>query len=178
MDEINTINGVYYYKVNKYYDSRGFLCKTYNTKALLANPLVIAESFFTLTKKGAIRGMHLQIKQAASDRVVSVIKGRIFDVLIDLRENSPSFTHINTTELSCEDVVSVFIPKGVAHGFQALDESITHYVTSTNYSEELDVGVNVNSINVNWPLPDPKISDRDLSLPDLKSFLLKGYGIE
>jgi len=178
MDEINTINGVRYYKIKRSYDSRGFLYKTYSTEALLTNPLIIAESFFTLTKKGAIRGMHLQIKQAASDRVVSVIKGRIFDVLIDLRENSPSFTHINTIELSCEDVVSVFIPKGVAHGFQALDESITHYVASTNYSEELDVGVNVNSINVNWPLPNPKISDRDLSLPDLKSFLLKGYGIE
>jgi dTDP-4-dehydrorhamnose 3,5-epimerase len=178
MSQINAINGVHYYKVNKYHDSRGFLSKTYSTEALFANPLVIAESFFTLTKKGVIRGMHLQINQAASDRVISVIKGRIFDVLIDLRENSPSFTHINTIELSCEDVGSVFVPKGVAHGFQALDESITHYVASTNYSEKLDVGVNVNSINVNWPLPDPIISDRDLLLPDLKSFLLKGYGIE
>ena len=81
-------------------------------------------------------------------------------------------------ELNCEDVGSVFIPKGVAHGFQALDESITHYISSKIYNKELDVGVSVNSINVNWPLPNPKISDRDLSLPDLKSFLLKEFGIE
>jgi dTDP-4-dehydrorhamnose 3,5-epimerase len=178
MNQINPIIGVHYFKVKKTYDSRGFFCKTYSNCALLNKPMVIAESFFTLTNKGVIRGMHLQIKQGASDRVISVIKGRVFDVLIDLRENSPTFTNINIRELNCKDVGSVFIPKGVAHGFQALDKSITHYVSSENYHQELDVGVNVNSINVKWPLPDPQISDRDLSLPDLKTFLLEEFGVE
>jgi dTDP-4-dehydrorhamnose 3,5-epimerase len=178
MNKLNPIIGVHYFKVNKSHDSRGFFCKTYSAETVLNKEMIMAESFFTLTKKGAIRGMHLQIKQGASDRLISVIKGRIFDVLIDLRENSPTFTNINIKELSCEDVGSVFIPKGVAHGFQALDESVTHYISSKIYNKELDVGVSVNSINVKWPLPNPKISDRDLSLPDLKLFLLKEFGIE
>ena len=176
MDQLNPIDGVQYFKVNKSHDSRGFFCKTYSNDAVSAKPMSVAESFFTFTRKGVIRGMHLQIKQSASDRVVSVIKGRIYDVLVDLRENSTTFTAINIRELNCKDVGSVFIPSGVAHGFQALDESITHYISSKTYNKELDVGVSVNSINVEWPLPNPKISDRDLSLPDLKSFLLNEFG--
>lgn len=178
MKQHNPILGVHYFKVKSSYDSRGCFFKTFSNDVLLDNPLVIAETFFTTTKKGAIRGMHLQIKQGASDRLISVIKGRIFDVLIDLRVNSPTFTKISINELSCENVGSVFVPKGVAHGFQALDDSITHYISSEIYNRELDVGVNVNSIDVSWPLSDPKISERDLSMPDLKSFLLKEYGID
>lgn len=178
MNQLNPIIGVHYFKVNKYHDSRGYFCKTFCNDTLLDNSLVIAESFFTFSNRGAIRGMHLQTKQAASDRLISVIKGRIFDVLIDLRENSPTFTNLSINELSCEDVGSVFVPNGVAHGFQALEESITHYISSKKYDKELDTGVNVNSINVKWPLPNPKISERDLSLPDLRSFLLQEFGVE
>ena len=83
MNKRSPIIGVHYFKVNKSHDSRGFFCKTYSIETNLNKEMIMAESFFTLTKKGAIRGMHLQIKQGASDRVISVIKGRIFDVLID-----------------------------------------------------------------------------------------------
>jgi dTDP-4-dehydrorhamnose 3,5-epimerase len=175
MIDPNMITGVRYYHIKKIKDERGFFCKTFVNDLISEKSVFVNESFYTLSKIGTIRGMHLQVGPFANDRIVSVIKGNIFDVLIDLRQDSLTFKKICIKRLSCSEIGSVFIPKGVAHGFQALDESITHYISSQPYKKEFDLGVNIDSVGVNWPLKNYEISNRDRKLPDINKFLLSQF---
>jgi dTDP-4-dehydrorhamnose 3,5-epimerase len=71
--------------------------------------------------------------------------------------------------MSSDGFGTVFVPKGVAHGFQALEDTVIYYISSSAYNKEFDVGININSFNINWPLINPIISTRDLLLPHLST---------
>ena len=114
----------------------------------------------SFSKKGVIRGMHLQTKKSQG-KFVSVIKGKIFDVVIDLRKNSKTFGKQYHSTLSEKNSKSIYIPPGFAHGFQALDEKITLYMYKTrDQKSEVSINCNDKYLKIKWPLKKKIISKR------------------
>ncbi|GGA90322.1 dTDP-4-dehydrorhamnose 3,5-epimerase [Neiella marina] len=114
--------------------------------------------------KGTVRGMHYQMPPAAEVKIVNCFHGELFDVLIDLRPNSATFLQWHGERLSADSHTSLIVPKGFAHGFQALSDNVLMmYLNSTDYSPDLEGGLNPldPTINVKWPLPVVGLSAKD-----------------
>jgi dTDP-4-dehydrorhamnose 3,5-epimerase len=114
--------------------------------------------------KGTIRGLHYQRAPRSEDKLVQCLHGKIFDVAVDLRPESPTFRRWTGVTLSAENQEMFFIPKGCAHGFQTLvDDCLVEYFVSEVYSPEHEGGVRWDdpAIGVAWPLPDPFTSEKD-----------------
>lgn len=147
-------------------DNRGLFVKLFSTNSFI--DFEIAEVYFSKTKKGFIRGMHYQSGKFANDRIIYCIDGTIHDILIDLRETSKTFLNIYSVKLNANQNFAMFIPKGVAHGFQALTTNATViYLSDKNYNEKYDKGVFPLSEEFSWPIKIKGISKRDKSLPKL-----------
>ncbi len=115
---------------------------------------------------GSLRGLHYQHPPAAEDKLVSCTVGRVLDVAVDLRRDSPTF--LQWTALEIDDTKMLYIPKGCAHGFQSLEEEIhLVYLASAPYTPEVEAGLRYDDprIGIDWPLPVGTISERDLSFP-------------
>lgn len=157
-------------------DERGSLVKYIGSNALDSLPFEINEVFFSESRVGVVRGMHLQTGQSSNWRVVAVLSGTIYDVLLDLRRaheergNPQRFT-IVSAYLSSETADFVVIPPGVAHGFQAQTDSSIMYLSSAKNVSREDMGINPLTIGLDWPISISHVSIRDLSLPSLESFL-------
>ena len=163
------IIGVEYFSLNKITDNRGSFIKLYSSKWDLAQSTNLEESFITTSLKGTTRGMHLQIGESANLKIVSVISGEIFDVLVDLRQKSKTFRSINQVRLTAGN--TFIIPPGVAHGFQSIKESKVLYLSNKSHVPVLDQGFNVKSVPIDWPLDFNIQSSRDKSLPTLENFI-------
>lgn len=128
-----------------------------------------AQINISLTReRGTVRGMHLLNELAGERKIVTCLVGRIYDVVVDLRTGSPTFLESFAVVLEGGDGLSVAIPPGVAHGFQALQPtSQILYLHSVPYQSELDGGVRADdpSLGIDWPLPISLISPRDQELP-------------
>ena len=129
----------------------------------------LEESFVTKSKIGSTRGMHLQIGPTENWKIISVIEGCIFDVLVDMRQKSETF--LRTNEKLLNTGKSILLPPGIAHGFQAIENSILIYYSSKAHDPKLDIGFNVKSLSVNWPLDFKLQSERDIALPNIQDFL-------
>lgn len=148
-------------------DSRGFFarffCADEFRQAGFNKP--IAQINHTLThKKGAVRGLHFQRPPHAETKVVSCLKGGIFDIAIDLRRGSPTFLKWHGEVLSAENKKSLLIPEGFAHGFQALtDDCELVYLHSTSFHQEAEGALNVSDprLAIVWPLAIAELSERD-----------------
>jgi dTDP-4-dehydrorhamnose 3,5-epimerase len=152
-------------------DSRGSFLKILNHEEISSvQDFNLEEVFFTSSLKGTIRGMHLQIGQAANWRFIQVLRGTAFDVLLDLRDGEQTFSHTQINLLSAETPQTLVVPPGVAHGFQAISDTEILYITSHRYDASLDKGVNPFSIGINWPLEVTSISARDLELPNFENY--------
>ncbi len=166
------ITGVSVLVTNSTFDSRGTFTKTF---AKQREPQIqdfrVAETFYSTTYEGSARGMHLQVGLAASNRIISCLHGRIFDVLIDLRKNSDTFLQTETLTLSPDEMTSIYVPAGVAHGFIALEKSITHYLSDNSHQPELDKGIHMESLGIKYPVSGFTLSQRDKSLPTLIDWL-------
>jgi dTDP-4-dehydrorhamnose 3,5-epimerase len=134
-----------------------------------------AQMNLSLTEQpGTVRGMHLLRGPATEHKLVTCLAGRIHDVVIDLRENSPTFMETFSAEFDGAGSLSVVIPPGVAHGFQALEpQSLVLYLHSERYRAELDAGVRADdpALGLEWPLPISLISPRDQALPLAADYL-------
>ena len=152
-------------------DDRGFFCRFYCAAELLEAGLMkpIAQINHTLTrKKGAVRGLHFQYPPHAEAKVVSCLKGEIFDVAVDIRQDSPTFLCWHGEVLSAANYKSLLIPEGFAHGFQTLTEDCElFYLHTETYSSGAEGGLNVLDprFAVTWPLEISDISDRDRQHP-------------
>jgi dTDP-4-dehydrorhamnose 3,5-epimerase len=133
----------------------------------------IAEAYNSSTKQGAVRGMHLQVGESANWRIVSVTRGSIFDVLVDLRPTSKSYKKTLVNNITNDNHLTLLIPPGVAHGFQALSDSDVNYLSTTSWAPKLDTGVNPLSCGIDWPLEVNMLSERDQNLPNLEKWNLK-----
>jgi dTDP-4-dehydrorhamnose 3,5-epimerase len=119
------------------------------------------------THKGTLRGMHYQVPPFKEIKLVRCIRGSVYDVIVDLRKDSPTFLQHFGTELSEQNKRSLYIPEGFAHGFQTLeDDTELVYQHSEYYASNADSGLNYAdpAFKINWPLPITKITDKDKTL--------------
>ncbi len=154
-------------------DARGNFTKTFHDTILKENDIdfTLKESYFSISKKDVIRGMHFQIPPHQHSKIVFCPKGAILDVIIDLRKNSATYGRYFATELSKQNHKAYYIPEGFAHGFKSLTEdAITYYLVSSEYSKEHDTGIRYDSFGFDWEVENPIISERDLSFVALKDF--------
>jgi dTDP-4-dehydrorhamnose 3,5-epimerase len=148
-------------------DSRGFFSRFFCAEELAeaGYRMPIAQINHTLTgRKGALRGMHFQHPPHAEDKFVSCLRGKVFDVVVDLRRGSSTFLQWHGEILSADNARSLLIPQGFAHGFQALsDDCELLYLHSRAYAAEFEGALNVAdpTIGIAWPLRFTDISERD-----------------
>ena len=160
-----------------YSDQRGEFFKIFNFDDLKEFGWVdqVKQINFSQTfKKGTVRGMHMQFSTYAEYKLVTCIKGCIFDVAVDLRKESKTFLKFFSVQLDQFNKLSLMIPPGFAHGFQVLnDDSQIIYTHSKEYSKEFEGGINAldPNINIQWPLPVIGLSDRDKNLPLLEELI-------
>ena len=152
-------------------DHRGDFTKLFHAEALLDQGIAFtpAESFLTRSNAGVLRGMHFQVGEAEHDKLVACIKGRVLDVVVDVRPESPHFNQPFALELTDSSNTALLIGKGYAHGFFTTeDDSWMLYSTSTIHCTSLDRGVLWNSIAFNWPSEEPVLSERDKRHPSIQ----------
>ena len=135
------------------------------------------ETFVSVSKKNVIRGMHLQAHHPQA-KLVSVLQGRVYDVIVDLRRDSDTFKQWIGIELSRENHKALYIPRGLAHGFVALeDKTIMIYHLDGEYDKEFDIGIRFDDpdLGINWPVELNSVicSERDLRLMSLKDYISK-----
>ena len=155
-------------------DARGFLSRFFCAEEFnefgFGKP--ISQINHTLTRhKGAVRGLHYQKPPHAEIKLVSCLKGEVFDVAVDLRKNSSTFLHWHSEVLSESNQRSLLIPEGFAHGFQALTEDCELiYLHTAPYIKDAEAALNVrdSKLNITWPLSIAEISERDGSHPMIK----------
>jgi dTDP-4-dehydrorhamnose 3,5-epimerase len=150
-------------------DARGFLdrifCETELAPALKGARIAAVNRTLT-AKRGTIRGMHFQYPPHCEDKLVSCLRGEVFDVAVDLRRDSPTFLNWHCEILSAGNHRSLLIPKGFAHGFQALtDDCELLYVHTAGYHAESEGGLDALDprLGIQWPLPITERSARDMS---------------
>lgn len=154
-------------KKKKYQDKRGYLSRVFCYDELKKNKInfSIKQINITLTKKkGTIRGLHFQLPPHSEIKMVSCIKGKIFDVIVDLRKNSKTFLKTYSEILSEKNQKSLIVPKGFAHGFQALEDNCEIlYFHSENYNSDYEDGIKYNDpqLSIKWPKNTTNISKRD-----------------
>ena len=154
-------------------DARGSFVKTFHHDVFhqLGLDFELREEFFSTSAKNVIRGMHFQLPPAAHAKLVYCIAGRVLDVVLDLRKNSPTFGQSVARELNAANREMFFIPVGFAHGFLALEDGATMvYQTSTVHSPAHDAGVRWDSFGFDWPIKNPTLSERDIKFPTLQNF--------
>lgn len=154
-------------------DKRGIFVKVFHRKFFEANNIAsdVRESFYSISRKNVIRGMHFQLPPDDHEKFVFCVHGKILDVILDIRKGSPTYGKFYSIELSGRDGLIVYIPKGFAHGFLSLeDNSIVVYMTTKEYSPEKDYGIRWDSFGFNWNVNNPIISPKDRELPLLSEF--------
>jgi dTDP-4-dehydrorhamnose 3,5-epimerase/CDP-3, 6-dideoxy-D-glycero-D-glycero-4-hexulose-5-epimerase len=154
-------------------DERGKFKKLFNKDDFKALSLEsnFFELYYSISKKDVIRGMHFQLPPMDHIKMVYVINGKILDVCLDLRASSGTFGNYFSCVLSGDDDKYLYIPKGIAHGFAALENnSIVHYAQTTGYSNAHDSGIKYDSFGFEWPVKSPIVSDRDRNFPDFRNW--------
>jgi dTDP-4-dehydrorhamnose 3,5-epimerase len=130
-------------------------------------------------KKGTIRGMHYQLPPFSEIKLIRCISGSVYDVIIDLRKDSPTFLKYAAVELSERNMLSLYIPQGFAHGFQTLEDNaqlIYHHTDFYTPGYEAGIRYNDPSVGISWPLPVSVITEKDLN-HDLLNNRFKGISI-
>jgi len=166
------LNGAYVIDIEKYEDERGFFargfCKQEFAKCGLITSFVQVNN--SLSKhRGTLRGMHYQLAPASEVKLVRCISGALYDIILDVRTNSPTFGQSFGTELTCKNRRMIYVPKGFAHGFITLeDQTEAFYFVDEFYASALERGVRWNdpTFNIKWPLKPLVISEKDQKHPD------------
>ncbi len=164
--------GAYIIELEKHEDNRGFFARLFcqrefSNRGLASNFVQISDS---LNKtRGTLRGMHYQLPPAAETKMVRCLHGALLDVIIDLREKSPTFKQHTVVELTAENHKMIYVPKGFAHGFITLaDNTEVFYFIDEFHSSQHERGIRWDDpvFNIKWPLMPTVISDRDQKYPD------------
>jgi dTDP-4-dehydrorhamnose 3,5-epimerase len=170
------ISDIFILEPKVFKDDRGYFLESYNKK-ILDNVLGKEYSFVqdneSKSSYGVIRGLHYQLAPFSQAKLVRVLQGNVYDVAVDLRKNSPTYLDWVGVELSAENKKQFLIPKGFAHGFSVLSETVIfEYKCDEYYHPEAEAGIIYNdpSLNIDWKIEadNIKISPKDLLLPKLK----------
>ena len=166
------IRGAFVIDLERMQDDRGFFARTWCHREFEAQGLEArlaqCSTSFNL-RQGTLRGMHFQADPKPEAKLVRCTRGALYDVVLDLRRGSPTYTRWAAVELSAHNGLQLYIPPGCAHGFQTLeDETEALYLISEFYAPELARGVRWNdpAFGIQWPLANPILSLRDLGYPD------------
>jgi len=181
------LSGAYTIELDKRGDDRGFFARFFCRSEFEAAglPFLVVQVNNSLTgKAGTLRGMHYQLPPAAEIKVVRCIRGALYDVIIDLRPDSPTFCQSFGAELTADNRTMMVVPHGFAHGFLTLTEDTEAlYLVSAFYSPEQERGVRFDDprFGIEWPRTPVEISPKDRSWPDLDAAfhgldLLRGLG--
>lgn len=163
--------GAYLIDLEKNKDERGFFARSFCEKEFVTHniKLLIKQSNISYNKrKGTLRGMHYQVAPHEEAKLVSCFRGAIYDVIIDLRLNSPTYCKWLAVELSAQNYISFYIPKGFAHGFQTLaPDTIVFYQMSEFYHPESAGGIRWDdpAFLIDWPSDNQIIDDKDKTYP-------------
>lgn len=166
------IPGAWLIEIEPVEDERGFFARTFCAQQLAAHGLegrMVQQSIAFNKRKGTLRGMHYQAPPYEETKLVRVTKGCIYDVILDLRKDSSSYLSWYAVELSADNHRTLYVPKGVAHGYQTLEDNTeVFYQMDQSYVPSHACGVRWNDpmFNIEWPIRDPIISARDASFPD------------
>jgi dTDP-4-dehydrorhamnose 3,5-epimerase len=168
------IKGVYVISPEPREDSRGYFIRIFAKEELRKAGISfsIVHINRSLSKeKGVIRGMHYQKHPKGEDKIIQCLQGKIFDVAIDLRRDSKTYGQWVGEVLDAQNKKMLLVPKGCAHGFQTLKEnSSVEYFVSEYYSPSHEEGIRYNDsfLDVNWPIKNAIVSEKDRSWPDFK----------
>jgi dTDP-4-dehydrorhamnose 3,5-epimerase len=153
----------------KFEDERGLFYESYNQKLFAENG--ITENFvqdnYSWSKKGVIRGLHFQYAPKAQGKLVRCMTGKVIDVVVDIRKDSPTYGQHEKFILDSAIGNMLYVPAGFAHGFVALEETIFVYKCTEYWHKASESGIIYNDadLNINWEEPNPIVSSKDLILP-------------
>ena len=165
--------GVHLLQPKVFQDNRGDFIKTFHAQLFeqLGISFKPVEEFFSTSKRGVLRGMHFQVPPQAHAKLVYCTRGKVLDVLLDLRKSSPTYGFTFSVELSLENHLQLYLPAGIAHGFLALaPDSVMLYKTDTVHSADHDAGIRWDSFGFNWAVNNPTISIRDQAHMPFREF--------
>jgi dTDP-4-dehydrorhamnose 3,5-epimerase len=172
-----SIEGLLLFEPQIFTDSRGYFFESYSETKFNAAGINInfVQDNQSVSCKNTVRGLHGQSNPHAQAKLVRVVKGKVLDVAIDIRTDSPTYGKHETFELSSENQLQLLIPEGFLHGFIALeDDTIFTYKVNNYYSKECEIGVKWNdpTLAINWGIDeaDALVSPKDVVLPDFNDF--------
>ncbi|MBI9059266.1 dTDP-4-dehydrorhamnose 3,5-epimerase [Labilibaculum sp. DW002] len=176
MDIIKTkIPDLLIIKPKVFEDERGYFFESYNERVFHEKgiDLEFVQDNESKSGYGVIRGLHYQLAPYSQTKLVRVIEGKVFDVAVDLRQDSPTYGQWSGIELSAENKIQFLVPKGFAHGFSVLSKSATFIYKCDNlYNQEAERGIAYNdpSLNIDWRIQPGKeiISPKDRVLPNFR----------
>ena len=169
------LKGAFIVELEKRGDDRGFFARAFDIEEFKAhglNPTVLQMNMSGSTHKGTLRGLHYQADPMGETKFVRCIRGAVFDVIVDMRPDSPTFKKWYGAELTPDNRKGMYIPVGFAHGHQTLvPNSEIMYAVSQVYSPEHERGLRFDdpAIRILWPLAPTVMSDKDKKWPDFKS---------
>jgi dTDP-4-dehydrorhamnose 3,5-epimerase len=172
------LKGAFIVELAPHYDERGFFARSWCRREFQEhglNPNLVQCNISYNKKKGTLRGMHLQLAPFVEAKLVRCTRGKIYDVIIDLRQGSPTCLQWLGVELFASSHQMLYVPEGFAHGFQTLeDDTEVFYQMSEFYSPECSRGLRWDDpvFGIAWPLPVSVISSKDATLPDFVSVIL------
>ena len=168
--------GLYLFDPLIFEDERGFFYESYNERVFEQNGITskFVQDNQSFSYYGVIRGLHYQLHPYAQSKLVRVLQGDIFDVVVDIRKGSPNFGKWFGLELSSANKKQLFIPEGFAHGFSVLSQTAEIlYKCDQFYNKQSETGIiyNDESLKIDWKIPKDKIivSEKDLQLPSFSN---------
>lgn len=172
------IKGVFIIEPKVFGDNRGYFFESFSQREFesVIGPVTFVQDNQSKSSYGVVRGLHFQRPPHAQAKLVRVVKGKVLDVAVDLRKDSPTFGKYVAVELSDENHRQVFIPKGFAHGFSVLsEEAVFQYKCDEYYAPESEAAIawDDQDLNIDWKVPaeDVVLSAKDINHPSLKDYI-------
>ena len=170
-----TIKGLLLIEPNIFSDSRGLFFELYKQTEFVKNniPIGYVQDNVSVSKKDVIRGLHFQVEPHAQGKLVSVIKGAVLDVVVDVRKDSPTFGKYEAVELNDKNKRMLWIPEGFAHGFAALEENTCFLYKCTNYyhkQSEMGIRYDDADLNISCGIKNPIVSEKDMALMSMRQY--------
>ena len=158
-----------------FHDNRGWFLEFYKESTLreFGIDMHFPQENLSFSQKGVIRGLHFQREPHAQAKLVTVLSGSVMDVVVDLRSKSRTFGKVFLCKLDSRQKNMLMVPEGFAHGFAALEDSIFFYKCSSVYHKASESGIvwNDPQLNIQWPVSEPLVSDKDKVLPSFEELL-------
>ncbi len=172
-----TLKDAYLIKTKVFQDERGFFLESYSKKefenaGIMAN--FVQDNHSMSVSKGVLRGLHFQLPPHTQAKFVRVVKGSVYDVIVDLRKDSPTFGKWEGFNLSAENFLMLYVPRGFAHAFCTLKDNTEFlYKTDNFYAPQSDSGIiwNDPSLKIDWPIENPILSEKDQKLQTFEELI-------